>query len=526
MPRPHRPASPSEPRSRGFTLVELLVVIAIIAILIGLLLPAVLQARTAARTAACTNNLKQLGTAVQQFHSRNNAMPSYFGTMGRNNGVFGGWSLHLLPDLGYLPFYEALDSGTGQPRMVVSGSVKTKDAIPDSPDYKEAGRKEYDAWVEEEVQVGSREVAWGIGWTYSEPIYETQGRWERRSYEDPDNPQIGTKGEEAEWQLSYRQQGNDPVGLPRNLAALQGGRVPGGPGRLTLPMLACLDDPSLVGPSGTVNITVGGTTTGWALTSYQANAHALVKFGAVTTSGSVGRSPGGRLLSSSTAAVLNSSMGGRFPRPKVGDGATSRDFHPSDVFSPGAGLIANGLHPRRFDHILDGLSNTILFGEGMRQCDNGLANRIALLPVGNPTDEHGFGIDTAVRIPSGGTPPGYAPDMGGFGNTLMFQVRPGIAGCNKLRLQSNHGDALLVAMCDGSVRAISASVSRREQVDPDVGGRSFGYRYGYVPLGMGGDLEAAGNAQYADGVWDMLMMPTDGQEGNVLQNTGEVGNEQ
>jgi prepilin-type N-terminal cleavage/methylation domain-containing protein len=59
----------------GWTLVELLVVIAVIGILVGLLLPAVQAAREAARKVYCLNNLRQVGIAIHNYHDSNRTMP-------------------------------------------------------------------------------------------------------------------------------------------------------------------------------------------------------------------------------------------------------------------------------------------------------------------------------------------------------------------------------------------------------------------------------------------------------------------
>ena len=129
---------------RGFTLVELLVVIGIIGMLIGLLVPAVQRAREASRRGVCLNNVRQLGVATQQFLQQFGGLPA------SRLAVDEMWSQHaqLLPFLDQQGLFDAINFAAAVPADIRRRRVPTFLCPSDSDRMTSlAGRNNYRANV-------------------------------------------------------------------------------------------------------------------------------------------------------------------------------------------------------------------------------------------------------------------------------------------------------------------------------------------------------------------------------------------
>jgi prepilin-type N-terminal cleavage/methylation domain-containing protein/prepilin-type processing-associated H-X9-DG protein len=119
-------------RRSGFTLIELLVVVAIIGVMIGMLLPAVQKVREAANRITCTNNLKQIGLALHNYHDTFKRLPygkSPVYTNVPGAPVYARWSTHsqILPYLEQDNLYNSIN---------FTYPPETPDmSTPDMPDY-------------------------------------------------------------------------------------------------------------------------------------------------------------------------------------------------------------------------------------------------------------------------------------------------------------------------------------------------------------------------------------------------------
>ncbi len=106
----------------GFSLIELVVVIAIIGLLLAISIPAIGQARATARNTECKNHLRQIGTALQNHHSQ-------FGCFPKDGDKGWGYGVFLLPQLEQAPLYSQINPLSSKLTDTASAQSGTTDTI-------------------------------------------------------------------------------------------------------------------------------------------------------------------------------------------------------------------------------------------------------------------------------------------------------------------------------------------------------------------------------------------------------------
>ncbi|HSG73025.1 MAG TPA: DUF1559 domain-containing protein, partial [Planctomycetaceae bacterium] len=100
--------SPFEKKSRGFTLLEVIVVFLVIVVLIALLMPVTRNAGPAARRWACKNNLKQIGLALHNYHDSFGTFPPAY-TVDADGKPLHSWRTLILPFVEQQSLYDSID---------------------------------------------------------------------------------------------------------------------------------------------------------------------------------------------------------------------------------------------------------------------------------------------------------------------------------------------------------------------------------------------------------------------------------
>lgn len=263
------------PSRQGFTLVEMLVVMAIIALLVAILLPAIQAARESGRRTACGNNLGQLALAVHTHQEARNHMPAYYGTDAYIPSK-SSWYVFLLPYMEQMSLYREMRGPDGEER----------ESLPKGSDCVSAVGG---TWVAEQVlrnKPGTGGSAPdprpGFEWTQSVP---PEQEWvtleEPKRYENRTSPVAGTKGK---WDPEPKEStgncgGSRRTGFSGKFVALD----------MAFDVLFCPSDPNTsethLNPrhAESYNKTQLGN---MSLSNYQANFHAFTRGKVASWSGS------------------------------------------------------------------------------------------------------------------------------------------------------------------------------------------------------------------------------------------------